>query len=585
MNIFHLYDVKIKNILKQCETIAKAEIDERIFDRINIEVPRDASHGDLATNAAMVLANPLNLSPRELAEQIIVKINDDSDVETTTIAGPGFINIKLSKAFWHKQLHTILEAGLEYGKSNIGNSQPINIEYVSANPTGPMHVGHGRGAVVGDVIASILSFVGYDVTREYYINDAGGQIDVLAQSVFMRYKQALGEEINEIPEGLYPGEYLIPLGQKLAETYGQNLLHDANKVDIVKNFAINEMMKLIKEDLLALNVKHDIFFSERELHKNGGTEIETTISELTLKGYVYKGILEAPKSGDTEDWEPREQILFRSTSVGDDRDRALMKSDGSYTYFAADVAYFNNKYKRGYKQMIYVLGADHSGYVKRLEALGKAISGSTDIINVLLCQLIKLLRNGNPVKMSKRAGNFITLRDVIDEVGCDPVRFMMIFRKSDAPLDFDFAKVTEQTKDNPIFYVQYAVARCYSIFKLAKETFTDIDISDIGSIDKHINLIDNLNEFELIKKIATFPQLIKSAAINKEPHRLAFYLYDLASMFHSLWSKGNEDQTLRFVQKDSKDITLAKLALVKAVCNILTIGLNIIKVDAPEAMN
>lgn len=581
MNIFQIYKQEIKDIF-----IKNNIYNDKLLDKINVEFPRDLSHGDLSTNAAMILASSLKMAPRDLAEIIIKYLKDVKDVSELSIAGPGFINIKLTSNFWHNQLRHILDTGLNYGKSDIGKNIAINVEYVSANPTGPMHVGHCRGAVVGDVIANLLEFVGYKVTKEYYVNDAGGQIDILAQSVLLRYREALGEEIKEIPSGLYPGEYLMELGKKLALKYNDTLLHNPCKLDIVKNFAVEEMLILIKEDLLALNIKHDIFFSEKELHKNDGKEINDTICDLTLKGYIYKGILEAPKAHQNEEWEPREQILFKSTNVGDDQDRALIKSDGSYTYFAADVAYFRDKFKRGFKNMIYILGADHSGYAKRLQAVSQAIAGDKNYVTVLFCQLVKLLRDGEPVKMSKRSGSFITLRDVVNEVGCDPVRFMMIFRKNDAPLDFDFTKVTEQTKDNPVFYVQYAVARCYSIFKQLKEHFNiNIDNMEAKCLVDNISLLQDQSEIEIIKRLAFFPQLIQSAAIHKEPHRLAYYLYELASMFHTQWSKGNENTSLRFIQKEKQQLSLSKVALIKAICNILTTGLGIIKVDAPRSMH
>lgn len=577
MNIFQIYKQKIKNACLKIN-----DFEDNLLDKINVEVPKDLDYGDLSTNAAMILASQLKVPPRKLADLIIEHLKNIEEIEEITIAGPGFINFKLKPYFWHEQLTHILNTKQNYGKCNLGNNQAINVEYVSANPTGPMHVGHCRGAVVGDVIANILEFVGYKVTKEYYVNDAGGQIDILAQSVLLRYREALGETIKAIPEGLYPGEYLIGLGQKLVEIYQDSLLHNPCKIDIIKDFAVEEMLNVIKEDLLSLNIKHDIFFSEKELHKHEGKEIKDTICDLTLKGYIYKGVLDAPKSKQTEDWEAREQILFKSTSIGDDQDRALIKSDGSYTYFAADVAYFRDKYKRGFQHMIYILGADHSGYTKRLQAVSKAIAGDKDSISIVLCQLVKLLRNGEPVKMSKRAGSFITLRDVVDEVGCDPVRFMMIFRKNDAPLDFDFAKVTEQSKDNPVFYVQYAVARCYSVFKQTEEQL-NIKLEK-QNLNEYLNLIEEKSELEIIKKLALFPHIIQLAALYKEPHRLAYYLYELASMLHTQWSKGNEKINLRFIQKENKNLTLSKIALLSAICNVLTIGLNIIKVDAPHSM-
>ncbi len=552
------------------------------FAKLGIEPPRDASHGDIATNAALVLAKQAGMAPRDLAEKIAEKLGEDSDVETSGIAGPGFVNLKLADGFWRKQLKTVLDQEAGYGSSDLGGGRKINVEYVSANPTGPMHVGHCRGAVVGDALANLLAFAGYDVTKEYYINDAGVQIDVLARSVLLRYREALGDQIGEIPEGLYPGDYLVPVGEALAEEYGRDLLQmpDDEALAIVKDRAIETMMAMIRDDLSALNIHHDVFFSERDLHADGAKRIRTAINELTMNGHVYKGKLPPPKGQLPDDWEDREQPLFRSTAVGDDIDRPLVKSDGSYTYFAADVAYFMDKYKRGFEEMIYVLGADHGGYVKRLEALARAVSGGKAKLTVLLCQLVKLYRNGEPVRMSKRSGQFVTLRDVVDEVGRDPVRFMMLYRKNLEPLDFDFAKVTEQSKDNPVFYVQYASARCHSVFRQAAEQFGEPVEADTSALD----LLTDETEIALIRKLAEYPRVIEAAAQAHEPHRIAFYLYDLASALHGHWNRGTDDDSLRFVKVNNPQLTRARLGLVQGVLNVLRSGLSIVGADSPAEM-
>ncbi|NTF07324.1 arginine--tRNA ligase [Agrobacterium rubi] len=584
MNIFADFDTRIKNALETIDLV-KAHRDTVDFGRITVESPRDPSHGDVATNAAMVLAKPLGTNPRALAELIVPALERDADVDSVNVAGPGFINIRVSVAYWQRLLAGMIEHGADYGRSTIGAGKKVNVEYVSANPTGPMHVGHCRGAVVGDTLANLLSFAGYDVVKEYYINDAGSQIDVLARSVFLRYREALGEEVGAIPPGLYPGDYLVPLGQSLADEFGIKLraMPEEQWLPIVKDKAIDAMMVMIREDLAALNVKHDVFYSERTLHAGNAGPILSAINDLTFKGHVYKGTLPPPKGELPDDWEDREQTLFRSTEVGDDMDRALIKSDGSYTYFAADVAYFKDKYDRGFGEMIYVLGADHGGYVKRLEAVARAVSEGKSKLTVLLSQLVKLFRDGEPVKMSKRSGDFVTLREVVDEVGRDPVRFMMLYRKSSEPLDFDFAKVTEQSKDNPVFYVQYAHARCKSVFRQANEAFSDLDVSSV-TMASGASLINDINELQLIAKLAEYPRMIESIALNHEPHRLAFYLYDLASSFHGHWNKGKDQPELRFVNDKNRELSVARLGLVNAVANVLKSGLTLLGADAPDEM-
>ncbi|TCL67277.1 arginine--tRNA ligase [Rhizobium sp. BK251] len=585
MNLFTDFEARIKNALEQIDLIRekRSEVD---FGRIGVEPPRDPSHGDVATNAAMVLAKPLGTNPRALAEIITAKLTEDADIAEVSVAGPGFINIRLAVGYWQRLLASVISAGTDYGRAAIGQNRKVNVEYVSANPTGPMHVGHCRGAVVGDALANLLSFAGYEVTKEYYINDAGSQIDVLARSAFLRYRQALGETIGEIPSGLYPGDYLVPVGQALAEEFGTKLraMHEAQWLPIVKERAIDAMMAMIRGDLTALNVKHDVFFSECSLHAGNGAPIRTAINDLTFKGYVYKGTLPPPKGQLAEDWEDREQTLFRSTEVGDDMDRPLIKSDGSYTYFAADVAYFKDKFDRGFDEMIYVLGADHGGYVKRLEAVARGVSDGKAKLTVLLCQLVKLFRDGEPVKMSKRSGDFVTLRDVVDEVGRDSVRFMMLYRKNSEPLDFDFAKVTEQSKDNPVFYVQYAHARCMSVFRQAREVFPDLDTSNLDLASAVAGAIADPAELQLVAKLAEFPRVVEAAAQSHEPHRIAFYLYDLASSFHAHWNKGKDQPELRFINDKNRESSIARLGLVHAVASVLKSGLGITGTAAPDEM-
>jgi arginyl-tRNA synthetase len=584
MNIFSDFETRIKNTLETLDLVKekRSEVD---FARVTVEPPRDASHGDVATNAAMVLSKPLGTNPRALADIIAAALKSDPDISEVSVAGPGFINIRLSTGYWQRLLSTVIALGTDFGRSTLGAGHKANVEYVSANPTGPMHVGHCRGAVVGDALANLMQFAGYDVTKEYYINDAGGQIDVLARSVFLRYREALGEQIGAMPEGLYPGDYLVPVGQELAAEYGPRLhsMPEEEWLPIVKDKAIDAMMALIRDDLDALNVHHDIFFSERTLHADGAARIRQAINDLTFKGHVYRGTLPPPKGQLPEEWEDREQTLFRSTEVGDDIDRPLIKSDGSYTYFAADVAYFKDKFDRGYDEMIYVLGADHGGYVKRLEAVARGVSEGKAKLTVLLCQLVKLYRNGEPVKMSKRSGDFVTLREVVDEVGRDSVRFMMLYRKSSEPLDFDFAKVTEQSKDNPVFYVQYAHARCMSVFRQAREAFPGLDTASLD-LAGSTAFISDPNELQLVAKLAEYPRVVEAAAIAQEPHRLAFYLYDLASSFHGHWNKGKEQPELRFVNDRNRELSVARLGLVHAVASVLKSGLAITGTAAPEEM-
>jgi arginyl-tRNA synthetase len=585
MNIFGLFEKRV------ADALARLARDGRIpsgldASRVVVEPPRDPSHGDLATNAAMVLAKEARMNPRALADLLVADLRDDPRVTKVDVAGPGFINIRLDSKVLHEVLRAAVTDGNGFGRSGQGAGAPVNVEFVSANPTGPMHVGHGRGAVFGDALAALLDFAGYKVTREYYINDAGAQVDVLARSAYLRYREALGQEIGAIPEGLYPGDYLKALGERLAREHGPSLLDkpEAEWLPLVREMSIEAMMDMIRDDLAVLDIHHDVFFSERSLQQGNGGAVARMIDELKARDLVYMGRLPPPKGQKDEDWEDREQLLFRATAFGDEVDRPLLKSDGSYTYFASDIAYHRSKFERGFPAMIDVWGADHGGYVKRMQAAVKAVTGGRGDLDVKLCQLVKLLRGGEPVKMSKRAGDFVTLREVVDEVGRDAVRFMMIFRKNDAPLDFDLAKVVEQSKDNPVFYVQYAHARCASVFRQAGEAFPGADFSarQLGQAD--LSVLKDEAEMDLIHRIAQFPRVIEAAAEAHEPHRVAFYLYDLASSFHSLWNRGKDLPQLRFVNLTDKESTQARLALVHALKGVLASGLAVLGVTAPDEM-
>ncbi len=554
---------------------------------ITLEPPKDASHGDLATNAAMVLAKAAGKPPRALAERIVPLFASDPFIEKVEIAGPGFINLTLAHAFWPGVLRMVLEQGESYGRSAIGRGEAVNVEYVSANPTGPMHVGHTRGAVFGDALANLLAFTGSAVTREFYINDAGAQVDMLARSAFLRYREALGEDIGEIPEGLYPGDYLKPLGQELAAQHGNELLAmpEAKWLPIVRAEALKAMLALIEDDLAALGIRHDVFFSERSLTEGPRDEIAETINDLKARGLIYQGRLPPPKGKIDEDWEDREQLLFRSTEFGDDSDRPLVKSDGSYAYFAGDIAYHRDKFKRGFKSMIDVFGADHSGHVRRMQAAVAALTEGTATLDIKICQLVRLFRGGEPVKMSKRAGTFVTLREVVDEVGAGPVRFMMLYRKNDAPLDFDFAKVTEQSRDNPVFYVQYAHARASSVLRNVREAFPDLDLEEGALAESDLGLLKDEAEIALIRRIAQFPRLVEAAAQAHEPHRIGFYLYDLAGDFHGLWNRGKDLPQLRFIYESDRELTRARVALVAATKRVLASGLGILGVHAMHELH
>lgn len=553
--------------------------------RITLEPPRDASHGDIATNAAMVLAKPAGMKPRDLAALIVEGLAGDDDVTSADIAGPGFINITVAPVLLQAVVERVLTRPDDYGQSPVGGGQKVNVEYVSANPTGPMHVGHCRGAVFGDALCSLLEKGGYSVTREYYINDAGSQIDTLARSAYLRYREALGDDIGEIPEGLYPGDYLVPVGQQIAQADGEKWqgLPEADWLEYFRTTTSDAMMDMIRDDLGALGITMDEFVSERDLHADG--KVDASLATLTEKGLIYEGVLEPPKGKEPDDWEPRPQTLFKATDFGDDVDRALKKSDNSWTYFAADIAYHQNKYARGFAHQVDVWGADHGGYVKRMKAALNAISDGEADLDVKLCQMVKLLRDGEPVIMSKRAGTFVTLRDVVDEVGKDVVRFIMLTRKNDAPLDFDFAKVVEQSRDNPVFYVQYAHARVCSVLRRAADEAANVATDDASLAAADLTLLADSAEVDLMKKMADWPRTIDAAAAAHEPHRIAFYLGELAALFHAYWNRGNDDASLRFIQADNDALTAARFALIRSVALVIASGLGILGVTPLEELN
>ena len=586
-----LQKVRTANQALVADGVLPANVDQ---SRITLEPPRESAHGELATNAALVLAKDARRKPRELAELIAARLRGDDLVAGVEIAGPGFINLTLKPAAWLDALRALLESA-DYGASRIGRNEAgqgiaVNIEYVSANPTGPMHVGHGRGAVFGDALANLLAFSGFAVTREYYVNDGGAQVDVLARSALLRYREALGENIGPIPEGLYPGEYLKRVGAALAARYGRDLLDwpDDRRLGATRALAIEMMMVAIRDDLAALNVRHDVFFSERSLSEPTNNVVARTIAELRARGEVYQGRLPPPKGAPVEDWEDREQTLFRSTDFGDDVDRPLIKSDGSYTYFASDIAYHKNTLDRGFRSMIDVWGADHGGYVKRMRAAVAALSCGQADLDVKIVQLVRLLRGGEPVRMSKRAGEFVTLRDVVDEVGRDAVRFMMLYRSNDAVLDFDLTRVIEQSRDNPVFYVQYAHARGQSVFRNAAEVVPQVPSDGraraaLLAAAPLARLTDS-GELALIRRLALYPTLVEGAARAHEPHRIAYYLYELAAEFHAHWNSGKDAPHLRFIIQNDPQMTLARLALVQGVVTVLASGLGLLGVEAPQEM-
>jgi arginyl-tRNA synthetase len=582
MNLFRHIASEIVGALRAME--AAGELPPGLdLSAVTAEPPRDPAHGDIATNAAMVLAKGARKKPREIAEALAVRLAKVAGVTDVSVAGPGFINLRLSDDFWRARLADILKAGPGYGDSALGASAPVNVEYVSANPTGPLHVAHARGAVVGDALANLLAKAGYAVTKEYYINDAGAQVDILGRSTFLRYQEALGLPIGEIPEGLYPGEYLKDVGRSLAERDGRKWLNQPEDVWLpaVRDFAIDALMASIREDLDAMGVHMDVYTSERALVRSGA--VEAAFQALSDAGLIYQGRLDPPKGQKPDDWEDREQTLFRSTQFGDDVDRPLKKSDGSWTYFANDIANHHDKFRRGFSEMIDVWGADHGGYVKRMQAAVKAITGGKGSLDVKLCQLVRVLKNGELVRMSKRAGTFVTLRDLLDEVGPDVVRFTMLTRKNDAPFDFDLVKATEQSRDNAVWYVQYAHARTRSVMRQATAAgFVNLDAAALAAAP-HARLTD-AGELALVKLLAQWPRQVEAAAQAHEPHRIAFYLYELASQFHAHWNRGKEDGSLRFVVEADRDLTLARISLVQAVGFVIQSGLGVFGVPPAEEM-
>ncbi|PDH57656.1 MAG: arginine--tRNA ligase [SAR116 cluster bacterium MED-G06] len=574
MNIFRFFDEELQQIIQDLQTAGDlaAGLDT---SRVVFELPRDVAHGDLACNAAMVLAKPAGMKPRDLADALAAPLGKIDGVTAVEIAGPGFINLRVEPRLWASEIDAIIEAGTDYGRNDSGGGKPTNVEYVSANPTGPLHAAHARGAVLGDAMAGLLDFCGWNVTREYYINDAGAQVDVLARSAYLRYREALGHDIGEIPSGLYPGDYLIDVGKALAAEFGDRFVdaEESEWLTAVRSFTIDAMMAGIRDDLERLGISMDRFSSERGLVDNGA--VQAAIDRLTGEGHVYRGILEPPKGKEPEDWEPREQLLFRASAFGDDTDRPLQKSDGSWTYFASDVAYHMDKLDRTGGPLINIFGVDHGGYVKRMNAAVEALSGSKNMLDIRLCQLVNLMDQGKPVKMSKRAGTFITVRDVIESVGADVIRFIMLTRRSEQTIDFDFAKVTEQSRDNPVFYVQYAHARACSVLR---------QTGDHAQNKAALDQLGDPAEMAVLRQLASWPKLVVSAANAHEPHRVAFYLMDLAAAFHALWTAGRENPELRFIREDAPALTAARLRLVKATALVIRSGLGVLAITAREEM-
>ena len=583
-NIFKRVRQDVVDAIEQC--VAEGTLPRGLVATAGItaEPPREAGHGDVATNAAMVLARPAGMKPRDIATVLGEALAARPGIRGVDIAGPGFLNLRLHDRVWCEELRALLAAGTGYGDTDLGGGRVVNVEYVSANPTGPMHVGHCRGAVFGDALAALLEKAGYAVTREYYINDAGAQVDVVARSAYLRYREALGETIGQIPEGLYPGDYLKDVGAALARDHGRRWLDSPEKewLEPVRDFAVGAMLGLIREDLAALGVRHAVFASERALVEAG--QVAAACAALDAEGHLYTGTLDPPKGMLPDDWEPRPQLLFRATAFGDDIDRPLKKSDGSWTYFASDIAYHRDKFRRGAALMIDVWGADHGGYVKRMQAAVTAVTGGVGRLDVRLCQLVRVMRQGEPVRMSKRAGTFVTLREVVDEVGKDVVRFIMLTRKNDAPLDFDLARVMEQSRENPVFYVQYAHARVRSALRQASEAFPGLDLGVAALAAGPLELLVDPDELALIRRLADWPRVVEGAAEAHEPHRLAFYLYDLAAAFHALWTKGREQASLRFIREDAPALTRARLAMVRAVGFVVASGLGVFGVTPVEEM-
>ncbi len=582
MNIF----TALKSDIQQ--TIQKLAEDKKInhmpdLSRMTTEPPRDSAHGDVASNVAMVVAGQLQMKPRDFASLLAEELQKLPSVETVEVAGPGFINLKLSNSFWYQQLRTVLLEKEHYGDSDMGRGEKVNVEFVSVNPTGPMHVGHSRGAIFGDALAGLLQKAGFDVTREYYMNDAGAQVDKLARSAYLRYREAMGEDIGEIPEGYYPGDYLKPVGAYIAEKDGDKWMNVEEKDchDYFRDIAVQKMMELIKADLDLLGIHFDVFSSERAIKESGG--IEKALNILRSRHLIYKGILEKPKSAKApEDWEPQEMTIFKSTEFGDEADRPLMRSDGTYTYFTPDIAYQYDKFSRGFKKLIMVLGADHAGYVTRLKSAVKAVTNGEADLDIKLVQMVNFTQNGQPLKMSKRAGTFVSFADLLNQIGKDVARFFMLTRKNDSQLDFDFVKVKEQSKDNPVFYVQYAHARAHSVFRHAAEMFGADILEGLEKAD--MTLLTDETEIALIRTLSAFPRQVELAAEANEPHRIAYYLYDLASAFHALWNKGRDDVQMRFLDEKNKELSRSRLALIMAVTYVIAAGLSIFGVIPAKEM-
>jgi arginyl-tRNA synthetase len=582
MNVFKEFETVVANALEQIPVVADAL--DISAQRFAVEPPRDPSHGDLATNTAMVLAKRVGMKPRDLAEMLCEHLAKHDTVVSADVAGPGFINLRIADDYWLERLRDVLRAGLDYGASTIGAGRKVNVEYVSANPTGPLHAAHARGAVIGDALAMLLGKAGYEVSREYYINDAGAQVDTLGRSTHLRYREALGEDIGDIPEGHYPGDYLKDVGAALAERDGDRWLgkDESEWLAEVRSFAIERMVEGIKTDLGLLGIDMHVYASERALVESGG--VDAVMQSLDEKGLLYTGVLEPPKGKKPDDWEPRPQRLFKATDFDDDVDRPIQKSDGTWTYFASDVAYHLDKFERGFAEMIDVWGADHSGYVKRMQSAVRAVTGGKGALDVKICQIVHMMQDGKPVRMSKRAGTFVTLADVIDSVGKDVIRFIMLTRRNDQPLEFDLAKVTEQSRENPVFYVQYAHARCHSVLRHAVEAYPDKDLGAAGLAGVDLDCLTDSSELGLIKLLASWPRLVESAAEAHEPHRVAFYLSDLAAGFHGLWNKGKDDATLRFIIEGDERLTLARLALVRGVATVIASGLGVMGVEPLEEL-
>jgi arginyl-tRNA synthetase len=594
--VFFVYERLMTNPFALIESLVSQTTDALIAEgvlpadcprqAIAVEPPRDATHGDIATNAAMVLCKAAGMKPRDLAERYAAALQAHALVASAELAGPGFINLRMQPECWTHELLSMIEQQAAYGDSVSGAGRKVNVEYVSANPTGPLHVGHARGAVFGDALASLLEKAGYEVTREYYINDAGGQIDVLARSAYLRYREACGEAI-EIPAGLYPGDYLVPVGQALKAEHGEALLsaEESEWLPKLRRFAVAQMMDLIRDDLKGLGIEQEVFTSELSLHESGA--IEKAIDVLRGKGVVGRGVLEPPKGKLPDDWEAREQLLFFSSQFGDDSDRALQKPDDSYTYFAADLALSEHKIARGFDELVYIFGADHGGYKKRMEASVKALSDGKVACVIRLCQIVHLMRGGEPVKMSKRAGTFETVRDLLDALGDDAagiLRFIMLTRKNDAEMEFDLEKVKEQSKDNPVFYVQYAHARAKSVLRLAGEQMPECVAASEKATQDQLALLNSDAELALMKLLAGYPRMIEAAARSSEPHRVAFYLQEVAAAFHGLWQLGSQSLDLRFVVEGNAELTVARLALARAVAAVVASGLNVLGVQAKDSL-